>query len=60
MRIDYDEEADSILIAFSNKEPARDESHGWNLVLTFAADEELVQIQILEAKTQGHWPPTIT
>lgn len=49
MIIDYDQKADSLLLIISGKPPYKDVSYGWNCILTFSIDDELVQIQLLNA-----------
>lgn len=58
MKIVYDEQDDILCIEFSDDPIIRDVSLGWNFSIGYSQNG-IVEITILDAKANGHWPPEL-
>ena len=56
MKTTYFSEDDILVIQLSDKKVTREESHGWNVNISFAEDGEVTEIVILEAREKGLYP----
>lgn len=58
MRTVYDETDDILTLHLSDKAIARESSQDWNTHISYAADNTIVQIVVLDARQNGAWPLT--
>lgn len=56
MRATYHPDDDILFLRFNDKLIAREESHGWNLNMAYAADGDVVEMTVLDAKASGLYP----
>lgn len=56
MRTTYDEADDILVLHLSEKPIAREVSQDWNTHISYADDNTIVEIVVLEASKQGAWP----
>ncbi len=56
MRTTYDEADDISVLHLSEKPIAREVSQDWNTHISYADDNTIVEIVVLEASKQGAWP----
>ncbi|WP_422101585.1 DUF2283 domain-containing protein [Vreelandella sp.] len=56
MRTTYDEADDILVLHLSEKPVAREISQDWNTHISYADDNTIVEIVVLEASKQGAWP----
>ncbi|MBB3192173.1 DUF2283 domain-containing protein [Halomonas cerina] len=56
MRTTYDEADDILVLHLSDKEIVRERSQDWNTHISYAADDSIVEVVILDASKQGAWP----
>ena len=56
MRATYDPDDDVLYLKFCEKPIAREVSHGWSINLAYAADGDLVDMTILDARVEGIFP----
>lgn len=56
MKIVYNEQDDILCIEFSDDPIIRDMSLGWNFNIGYSQNG-IVEITVLDAKENGHWPP---
>jgi hypothetical protein len=56
MRTTYDEADDILVLHLSEKTIAREVSQDWNTHISYADDNTIVEIVVLEASKQGAWP----
>ena len=56
MRTTYDEADDILVLHLSEKPIAREISQDWNTHISYADDNTIVEIVVLEASKQGAWP----
>ncbi len=52
----YDEDDDILTVRVSDKPIVREVSQDWNTCISYAADGSVVEVVILDARTQGAWP----
>ena len=52
----YDEDDDILTVRVSDKPIVREVSQDWNTCISYAADGSVVEVLILDARTQGAWP----
>lgn len=56
MRTTYDDADDILTVHLSEKPIARECSQDWNTHISYAEDDTVVEVVILEASKQGAWP----
>jgi len=56
MRTSYDEDDDILVIRLSDKPVVRDVSRDWSTHLSYAQDDSIVEVVILDAAKNGAWP----
>ena len=56
MKSTYDPDDDILYLRFNDKPIAREVSHGWNVNIAYAADGDIVEMTILEAREAGLYP----
>ena len=56
MRATYYAEDDILYLRLNDKPIVREESHGWNLNMAFAADGDVVEMTVLDARASGLYP----
>lgn len=56
MKTTYDPDEDILYLRFCEKPIVREVSHGWNINLAYAADGDLVEMTILDARAEGLFP----
>ena len=56
MKTIYYPEDDILVIRLSEEPVAREESHGWNVNISYTAAGDIAEIVILEAKEKGLFP----
>ena len=56
MRATYHPDDDILFLRFNDKLIVREESHGWNLNMAYAADGDVVEMTVLDAKASGLYP----
>ncbi len=56
MRTTYYPDDDILVIRFNDKPITREVSQDWNVNISYAADGEIVEIVILEAREAGLYP----
>ena len=59
MNSTYDAEDDILYLRFNDKPIAREVAHGWNVTVAYAADGDIVEMTLLEARASGLYPPVI-
>ena len=56
MKATYHPEDDILYLRFNDKPIVRELAHGWNVNLAYAADGDIVEMTILDAKAAGLYP----
>ncbi len=56
MHFIYDEDDDILVLRISDKKIVRERSQDWNTHISYAEDDSIVEIVILEASKQGVYP----
>ena len=56
MHTSYDEVEDILVIRFSDKSVAREVSENWHTHISYADDGSIVEIVVLDARSNGAWP----
>jgi hypothetical protein len=56
MKTIYYPEDDILFMRFNDKPIVREVSHNWHLNMAYAADGDLVEMTILDAKKEGIYP----
>ncbi len=56
MKTIYYPEEDILYLRFNDKPIVREVSHGWNVNMAYAADEDLLEMTILDAQKEGMYP----
>ncbi len=56
MKATYHPDDDILFLRFNDKLIVREESHGWNLNMAYAADGDVVEMTVLDAKASGLYP----
>jgi uncharacterized protein YuzE len=56
MKATYHPDDDILYLRFNDKQIVREESHGWNLNMAYAADGDVVEMTVLDAKASGLYP----
>lgn len=55
MRIEYEDQNDTLYIEFSREPIVRDVSYSWNINIGYTANG-IAEITVLDAKACGYWP----
>jgi uncharacterized protein YuzE len=58
MKTTYYPEDDILVTHLSDRIVTREESHGWNVNISYAENGDITEIVILEAKEKGLYPVT--
>lgn len=58
MNSKYYEEDDTLVMTFSDHKVEREVSQGWNINVSYDANNNIAEIVILEAKEKGLYPVT--
>jgi len=56
MQTFYDADDDILTLRISDAPIVRETAPDWNMCISYAADGSVVEIVVLEASQQGHWP----
>lgn len=56
MKATYHPDEDILHLKFNDKPIIREESHGWNLTMALAADDDVIEMTVLDAKASGLYP----
>lgn len=56
MKTTYDSEDDILVVHLSEKPVVKEVSQDWNTHISYADDDTIVEVVILEASKQGAWP----
>ena len=56
MKTTYDEADDILVLHLTDKKIVRERSQNWNTHISYAEDDTIVEVVILEASKQGAWP----
>lgn len=56
MKAIYHTEDDILYLRFNEKPIVREVTHGWNLNMAYAADGDIVEMTVLDAKASGLYP----
>lgn len=56
MRTTYDETDDILVVHLSDKPISKEVSQDWDTHISYAEDDTIVEVVILEASKQGAWP----
>lgn len=56
MKATYNPDDDILYLRFNDKPIVREESHGWNLSMAYAANGDVVEMTVLDAKASGLYP----
>lgn len=56
MHFIYDEDDDILVLRISDKKIVRERSQDWNTHISYAEDDSVVEVVILDASRQGVYP----
>lgn len=56
MKVTYNETDDILVVQLSDKPIVKEVSQNWHTHVSYAEDDTLVEVVILEASKQGAWP----
>ncbi len=56
MHFIYDEDDDILVLRISDKKIVRERSQDWNTHISYAEDDSVVEVVILDASKQGFYP----
>lgn len=56
MHFIYDEDDDILVLRISDKKIVRERSQDWNTHISYAEDDSVVEVVILDAAKQGFYP----
>ncbi len=56
MKTTYNEQDDTLVLRFSDKPIVKERSQDWDTHVSYAEDNSIVEIVILDAARKGAWP----